>query len=85
LQPDVVKAYGHVHFTKGRASLEKGQVVKAIGDRDIAFRRAAQLFSAKKTMIKIDEFRRIFCEKSDVAKGCHGKPPPRKDWSNGVM
>src|SRR5262250_579379 len=81
LAPNVVKANVHVHFTKGGTPLEKGQVVKAVGDRDIVCRRAAQFFRAEKAMIKIDESRRVLGEICNVAKSCHKK----SSWGIGTM
>ena len=72
LQADVVQAGVHLHLAERGALLEKSQIVESVGDRDIALRGAAQLLGSEKAMVKVDEFRRLFGEIGDVAKGGHG-------------
>src|SRR5258705_7272148 len=72
LQTNVVQAGVHVHFAEGGALLEKRQIVKSIGDRDVALWRAIQFLGAKKTMVEVDEFCWIFGQKRNVTQGRHG-------------
>jgi hypothetical protein len=56
-----------LHLAKLRAVFKKRQIVKAIGDRDVALGCAAELFRTEKTMVEVDKLRRIFGKICDVA------------------
>ena len=75
LQADIVESRLHPHFTEGRPLFEQGQVIETVGDRDIAFRRAANLVSPEKATVKLREGFRILTDESDVAQSCHRKSP----------
>src|SRR5712692_3948295 len=77
IQTDMMKSRFHTHLTKRRAFLEKGEVIKSVGDRNISLRRTAKFFSSKKAMVEIGELFGIFADVCDVAKSCHGQNPPR--------
>src|SRR5574341_983057 len=81
LQTDMMQAGVHVHFAERRTLLEKCQIVKAVGDGDIALGRAAQLFGAEKPVVEIHQLRGLFSEIGDVAKCCHNETSC-EDWSN---
>src|SRR6266850_5007354 len=88
LQTNVVQAGVHVHFAEGGALLEKRQIVKSIGDRDVALWRATQFLGAKKTMVEVHQFRGIFSEIGDIAERRHGSLlgiGVMECWSTGVM
>ena len=63
----MVQAVVHLHLAKLGTIFEKGQIVKAVGDRDVAVGRSAQFLGAEKAVVEVDELCRIFGEISDVA------------------
>ena len=54
LHADMVQAVVGLHLAQLGTVFEKGQIIKTVGDGDIAVRRATEFFGAEKTVVEID-------------------------------
>ena len=74
LETDVVQAAPRVEFTESLPLAEQGEVVEAVGEGDVAFRRASQFLHLEVVRIEARQPVRVAAHGGDVAYFGHVHP-----------